>query len=808
MKKIPIELFGAASSAEPRGIIVWNGLELSVCSEIPMSFFDVNLRHLKEVTAQASYYSVKAYTAAQGALTIATDVNNWYKENEGLVQEFAGVALSTKNLVNQRDSSLTEIFTLQRDLTKRASLAKEVFDIVTSGKLIVSSYAYDVSYNSVNYTYTISRKVRPAPKVVGSGAVSVREGGGKFTISFDPNSTFKILAGNGLSLLSTGAYNSLNLNNIIVGGRGCTVTQNVGSFTVGVRDNAVISANNKIKVSRTHEGYLVSLDLQFRDSLRMTYKAGDGIESFSDTLGTTYRLAGNLVPRFVAGSNVELQEVMNGDRRGYKVNLTAPAFPTAPKFESEWPLLVGTSVNGGVSVTQFAIDKEYAEPSIQSLQAINKSLTNSDARASNVTIFDLSEDTKQKLNCPVLSLFNMAATNNVATSALDNFDSNSAELIRTIGVRPRDVILPVDITTLLANVTLDSNGVTSSSSRLEFDAYLFAENYIREVAGNANFTLRSEFKDTKFKLLEVDVANAVAPTIVSSERLRLDYNQAWDIVSNLSAGGKRLCASVADMDFYFGTLRNGQANSSPVILLGAEYTDLQLDELKFGFDVIKIDTKEEADGSIVYEISIVDSYTNNTSVYRWKKKQKYDVTLDRMQELSSGALRPIGRFISRMVAQYGYATIDTAHLIKELITFDTSSVNAYYDYLTDLDFVKESGVIDNAPVISVESVADGNVSLRFKPFSPVRPDINVNVLDIVKGMRIFLKFKIKPLSTGDFPDVMDCDWIDRSLNLSPNCYSVRTPYVLDGDVNRQTILLGEQLPMKASEYFGVGITPL
>ena len=55
---------------------------------------------------------------------------------------------------------------------------------------------------------------------------------------------------------------------------------------------------------------------------------------------------------------------------------------------------------------------------------------------------------------------------------------------------------------------------------------------------------------------------------------------------------------------------------------------------------------------------------------------------------------------------------------------------------------------------------------------------------------------------------MDCDWIDRSLNLSPNCYSVRTPYVLDGDVNRQTILLGEQLPMKASEYFGVGITPL
>ena len=815
MRKIPIELFGA-KGAEPRSIIVWNGLELSPCSEIPISFFTKNLRTAKELNLATSYYSSVSLAKAQSAMQVSKDLNSWYKESERHLNEIVNVAHSTVQLAKERENFVGILHTTENDIHSRLQYVTSAFENLKNGRLFVAGGEYSATFNSTTYTYTISRNLRTPVQVVGTGPVKVeKDQEGRFVVNFDPSSTFKILAGSGLSLKNYGVVSSLNINNIIVAGFGIEVLQNTDSFVVGIKDSLVSSNNKNLKLNRTANGYIVSLDFAFRDSLTYRYATGYGIrQSFANNT-VTYSVSSEARVDFVEGANTSLFLTQNNGRAGYVVTFSGVDLPSNPRFETEWPLTVREEEVSDTYITTLGFDANYENLVVENLQNINKSFINSDTRVSNLTIKSLRSDTVNLLRCPILSLFNLASSGKIPENNLKTISFEAATLASIFGAVPKTFNLPIDLSLLVGPInpgtginlskestTVIDNGAPSGKFYFSFNAYSYFEDFVRQVLINPMFSISDSTKNKNIKILDIDTSTAIIPSRVGAEISQLDYNMGWVLtdLKKSSAGGK-IAFSVADLDFASGKIRNGQKNPYQLDFDEQELLDLTNGILKFSISLHEV----EAVGDF-YEHTIVirDGYKNANSTVKWAKPiRAYDKTKDFMVEKSSTTIRPIIRFIGRLVAEWGYTDSDVALVLSDILyIIDNELVEDYYQNLTNPDYIAKNGYKDNLILLTVDSIDDdGTITMSFKPQKEILDNSLATIQDLAKGFRITVSFLIKPLSTGDFGKVIGCTWPNHSFDHNANCSSlaVRTKQILEGDDQRHFNLTGETTVPRPSE---------
>lgn len=815
MRKIPIELFGA-KGAEPRSIIVWNGLELSPCSEIPISFFTKNLRTAKELNLATSYYSSVALAKTQSARQVSKDLNSWYKESERHLNEIVNVAHSTVQLAKERENFVGILHSTENDINSRLKYVTSAFENLKNGRLFVAGGEYSATFNSETYTYTISRNLRTPVQVVGTGPVHVEQDQeGRFVVNFDPSSTFKILAGSGLSLKNYGVVSSLNINNIIIAGSGIEVLKNTDSFVVGLKDGIVSSNNKNLKLNRTENGYLVSLDFAFRDSLTYRYTTGYGIRQTFANNTVSYSVSSEAIVDFVAGANTSLFLTQKNGRAGYVVTFFGPELPSNPKFETEWPLTVREEEISDTHITTLGFDSNYENLIVENLQNINKSFINSDSRVSNLTIKSLRSDTTNLLRCPVLSLFNLASSGKIPSNNLKTISFDAATLASIFGAVPKTFNLPIDLSLLVGPInpgtginlskestTVIDNGAPSGKFYFSFNAYSYFEDFVRQVLSNPMFSISDSTKNKNITILDIDTSTAIIPARVGAEISQLDYNMGW-VLTDLkkSSSGGKIAFSVADLDFAAGKLRNGQKNPYQLDFDEQEILDLTTGVLKFSIFLHEV----EAVGDF-YEHTIVirDGYKNANSTVKWAKPIKgYDKTKDFMVEKSSTTIRPIIRFIGRLVAEWGYTDKDVALVLSDILyIIDNELVEDYYENLTNPDYIAKNGYKDNLILLTVDSIdADGKITMSFKPQKEILDNSLTTIQDLAKGFRITVSFLIKPLSTGDFGKVIGCTWPNHSFDHTAKCSSlaVRTKQILEGDDQRHFNLTGETTVPRPSE---------
>lgn len=815
MRKIPIELFGA-KGAEPRSIIVWNGLELSPCSEIPISFFTKNLRTAKELNLATSYYSSVALSKSQSAGQVSKDLNSWYKESERHLNEIVNVAHSTVQLAKERENFVGILHTTENDINSRLQYVTSAFENLKNGRLFVAGGEYSATFNSTTYTYTIARNLRTPVQVVGTGPVNVeKDQEGRFVVNFDPSSTFKIFAGSGLSLKNYGVVSSLNINNIIIAGSGVEVLQNTDSFVVGLKDGIVGSNNKNLKLNRTETGYLVSLDFAFRDSLTYRYTTGYGIrQSFANNT-VSYSVSSEARVDFVEGANTSLFLTQKNGRAGYVVTFFGPELPSNPKFETEWPITVREEEISDTHITTLGFDANYENLIVENLQHINKSFINSDSRVSNLTTKSLRSDTTNLLRCPILSLFNLASSGNIPSNNLKTISFDAATLASIFGAVPKTINLPIDLSLLVGpanpgtgiNLSEDSKTVSNGSAPskkfyFSFNAYSYFEDFVRQVLVNPMFSISAGTKNKNIKILDIDTSTAIIPSRVGAEISQLDYNMGW-VLTDLkkSSSGGKIAFSVADLDFAAGKLRNGQKNPYQLDFDEQEILDLDSGILKFSIVLHEVETVGD-----FYEHTIVirDGYKNANSTVKWAKPIKaYDKTKDFMVEKSSTTIRPIIRFIGRLVAEWGYNDNDVALVLSDILyIIDNELVEDYYENLKNPDYIAKNGYKDNLILLTVDSIdADGKITMSFKPQKEILDNSLTTIQDLAKGFRITVSFLIKPLSTGDFGKVIGCTWPNHSFDHTTNCSSlaVRTKQILEGDDQRHFNLTGETTVPRPSE---------
>ena len=816
MRKIPIELFGA-KGAEPRSIIVWNGLELSPCSEIPISFFTKNLRTAKELNLAASYYSSVSIAKAQSAMQVSKDLNSWYKESERHLNEIVNVAHSTVQLSKERENFVGILHSTENDINSRLQYVTSAFENLKNGKLFVAGGEYSATFNSSTYTYTISRNLRTPVKVVGTGPVNVeKDQEGRFVVNFDPSSTFKILAGSGLSLKNYGVVSSLNINNIIISSFGIEVLKNTDSFVVGIKDGILSSTNKNLKLNRTANGYIVSLDFAFRDSLTYRYTSGYGIRQTFANNTVTYSVSNEARVDFVAGTNTSLFLTQTNGRSGYIVTFHGIDLPENPRFETEWPLTVREEEVSDTYITTLGFDANYENLIIENLQNINKSFVNSDARVSNLTIKSLRSDTINLLRCPILSLFNLASSGNIPANNLTNISFEAATLASAFGAVPKTISLPIDLSLMVGPINpgtginlsketktaVAPGGAPSGKFYFSFNAYSYFEDFVRKVLVNPMFSISDSTKNKNIKIVDIDTSTAIIPSRVGAEISQLDYNMGW--VSSdwkQSSKGGKIAFSVADLDFAVGRLRNGQKNPYQLDLDTQEVLDLINGVFKFSVYLHEI----EAVGDY-YEHTIVirDGYKNANSTVKWAKPiRAYDRTKDYMVEKSATTIRPIIRFIGRLVAEWGYNDSDIPLVLDDILYItENNLVEEYYEKLTNPEYIAENGYKDNLIQLTVDSMDDdGTITVSFKPQKEILDNSFTTIQDLAKGFRISISFLVKPLSTGDFGKVIGCTWPKHSFDHNANCSSlaVRTKQILEGDDQRHFNLTGETTVPRPSE---------
>lgn len=783
MKKIPIELFGVGEEqVAARSPVVWNGLEFSLCSEIPYSMLSTLMRKVKELNLEVSYHLFKVNVVNHTNKAIIADLRSWYQGNEQTVAEIAQVAYGTQDMSGTMYTDAERVYASNEKLKNKLIDAMTVLKRIKDGTLLHAGGAYNVAFNKATYTYSLSRKIIPAPTFAGDSSIAITKTGNTVKIDFDPTMTFKIIAGFGTYTNTLEHYSTLNIANVIQGTRGISVKENRDNFTVSASETLIVAKNSNVKVNYDiNTGFRIALDSAFKYSLNFRLYQGYGVEiNYDASIGKYAVSVGNIAPRFVAGRNVTLTQLMaNGQPTNtYEVKFNLPAMPEHPDIDAVWPVIATSQYvmqNGKRQLLHhLTVDPDYSTSVNEALQNINKSLVNSDTSMSNVTLDMITAEAKAWLKCPILNVFRIASTDTLDAGGLSMLPPEIAALVTAFGATSKTLDLPVDLLPLMSTDVL-GNGVSINSS-FSFNAFTVLEAYIRRRSGMASFSMAALDKGTRFKLVSANLDTAVITKRSAVDNLPLDYNMGW-VETNLRASdGRQLAFSAADYDFFTGVARNGQLNASPIVWGTNVYDDALMGRL--GFQIVST-TKTKTTQTVSYSVVIKSTYDSTTYTVVWRKPLNLvKSNNDNMTEISATSIPPFVRFIGRLVAEWGYTIPDVTQIFVLMVAAKTDveagRKPSYYNRLSDPAYISLAGFVEAEGYmeeVSINSIT-GDIVLSPKLYRGTLGNL-VSTNSAFNGIRAMLTFRISPLIATDFASVdANCNWDFMAYNPDTSCSSI------------------------------------